>query len=67
MDELTPICQMKDFLLGGSTTCMQASLEPVMKYGDVVSLGGKYVFVTVMCLVLHMCILIICSTVLCVC
>ena len=30
------------------------------------SLGGKYVFATVMCLVLPMCILISCSSVLCV-
>ena len=30
------------------------------------SLGGKYVFATVMCLVLPMCILISCSYVLCV-
>ena len=30
------------------------------------SLGGKYVFSTVMCLVLTMCILISCSSVLCV-
>ena len=30
------------------------------------SLGGKYVFTTVMCLVLPMCILISCSSVLCV-
>ena len=35
--------------------------------GDVVSLCGKYVFATVMCLVLPMCILISCSSVLCVC
>ena len=28
MDELTPICQMKDLLLGGSTTCMREKLEP---------------------------------------
>ena len=28
MDELTPICQMKDIPLGGSTTCMRESLEP---------------------------------------
>ena len=34
--------------------------------GDVVSLGGKYVFSTVMCLVLPMCILNSCSSVLCV-
>ena len=34
--------------------------------GDAVSLGGKYVFATVMCLVLPMCILISCSSVLCV-
>ena len=25
---LTPICQMKDLLLGGSTTCRRGSLEP---------------------------------------
>ena len=31
------------------------------------SLGGKYIFATVMCLVLPMCILISCSSVLCVC
>ena len=30
------------------------------------SLGGKYVFATVMCLILPMCILISCSSVLCV-
>ena len=30
------------------------------------SLGGKYVFSTMMCLVLHMCILTSCSYVLCV-
>ena len=30
------------------------------------SLGGKYVFATVMCLVVPMCILISCSSVLCV-
>ena len=34
--------------------------------GDAVSLGGKYVFATVICLVLPMCILISCSSVLCV-
>ena len=34
--------------------------------GDVVSLRGKYVFVAVMCLVLSMCILTSCSSVLCV-
>ena len=34
--------------------------------GDVVSLGEKYVFVTVMSFVLPMCILISCSSVLCV-
>ena len=28
MDEFTPICQIKDLLLGGSTTCRQESLEP---------------------------------------
>ena len=28
MDELTPICQMKDLLLGGSTTCKRESLDP---------------------------------------
>ena len=28
MDELTPICQMKDLPLGGSTTCRRESLEP---------------------------------------
>ena len=28
MDELTPICQMKDLRLGGSTTCRRESLEP---------------------------------------
>ena len=28
MDDLTPICQMKDLPLGGSTTCMRESLEP---------------------------------------
>ena len=33
---------------------------------DVVSLGGKYVFATVMCLVFPMCILTSCSSVLCV-
>ena len=33
---------------------------------DVVSLGGKYVFATVMCLVFPMCILISCNSVLCV-
>ena len=27
MDELTPICQMKDLPLGGSTTCRRESLE----------------------------------------
>ena len=32
--------------------------------GDVVSLGGKYVFATVMSLVLPMCILISCSSLL---
>ena len=35
----------------------------VLYCGDVVSLGGKYVFATVMCLVLPMCILISCSSV----
>ena len=28
MDELTPICQMKDLPLGGYTTCRRESLEP---------------------------------------
>ena len=28
MDELTPICQRNDLLLGGSTTCRRESLEP---------------------------------------
>ena len=28
MDVLTPICQMKDLPLGGSTTCRRESLEP---------------------------------------
>ena len=38
----------------------------VCVHGDAVSLGRKYVFATVMCLVLPMCILISCSSVLCV-
>ena len=42
------------------------SVSTVLLCGDVVFLGGKYVFVTVMCLVLPMCILISCSSVLCV-
>ena len=29
MDELTPICQMKDLLLGCSTTCRRESLAPL--------------------------------------
>ena len=37
-----------------------------MLYCDVVSLSGKYTFATVMCLVLSMCILTTCSSVLCV-
>ena len=32
MDELTPICQMKDLPLGGSTTCRRESLEPLQDY-----------------------------------
>ena len=28
MNELTPICQMKDLHLGGSTTCRRESLKP---------------------------------------
>ena len=42
------------------------SMSTVLLCGDVVSLGGKYVFATVMSLVLPMCILISCSSVLCV-
>ena len=33
MDKLTPICQMKDHSLGGSTTCRRESLEQ-KKIGD---------------------------------
>ena len=39
------------------------SVFTVLLCGDVVSLGGKYVFATVMCLVLPMCILISCGSV----
>ena len=42
------------------------SVSAVLYCGDGVSLGGKYVFATMMCLVLHMCILTSCSFVLCV-
>ena len=43
------------------------SVSTVLSCGEAaVSLGEKYVFVTVMCLVLPMCILISCSSVLCV-
>ena len=42
------------------------SVSTVLYCGDVVSLGGKYAFATVMSLVLPMCILISCSSVLCV-
>ena len=50
------------------TCCMQyaMSMSRVLWCGDVVSLGGKYVFETVMCLVLPMCILTSCSSMLCV-
>ena len=41
-------------------------VSTVLKCGDLVSLGGKYVFATVMWVVLHMFILISCSFVLCV-
>ena len=42
------------------------SVSTVLWCGDVVSLGGQYAFATVMSLVLPMCILISCSSVLCV-
>ena len=42
------------------------SVSTVLWCGDVMSLDGKYVFATVMSLVLPMCILISCSSVLCV-
>ena len=42
------------------------SVSTVLWRGDVVSLGGKYAFATVMSLVLPICILIGCSSVLCV-
>ena len=42
------------------------SVSTVLYCGDVVSLGERYVFATVMSLVLPMCILISCSSVLCV-
>ena len=43
------------------------SVSTVLYCGDVVSLGGKYEFATVMSLILPMYILISCSYVLCVC
>ena len=49
---------------GMLVTCLYAACD-VCVHGVVVSLGGKYVFATVMCLVLHMCILTSCSSVLC--
>ena len=39
-------------------------VEMVVMSGDVVYLGGKYVFTIVMCLVFPMCILTSCSSVL---
>ena len=36
MDELTPIYQMKDLLLGGSTTCRRESLEPFTRHRSTV-------------------------------
>ena len=50
------------------TCCMQCAMSvyTVLQCGDVVSLGRRYVFATVMSLVLPMCILISCSFVLCV-
>ena len=44
----------------------EMSVSTVLQCGDVVSLGRKYVFATVMSLVLPMCILISCSYVSCV-
>ena len=41
-------------------------LSTVLYCGDVLSIGGKYVFANVMCLVLPMFILISCGSVLCV-
>ena len=42
------------------------SVSMVLYCGDAVSLGEKYVFAIVMCLVLPMCILTSCSSVVCV-
>ena len=42
------------------------AVSTVLYCGDAVYLAGKYVFSTVMCLVLPMCILNSCSSVLCV-
>ena len=42
MDELTPICQMKDLPLGSSTTCRQESLEPVVpESGVCIHISGE--------------------------
>ena len=44
----------------------EMSVSTVLECGDVVSLGGKYAFATVMSLILPMFILISCSSVVCV-
>ena len=46
--------------------CIVCQVERPYSVVDVVSLGGKYAFSTVMSLVLPTCILISCSSVLCV-
>ena len=36
MDELTPVCQMKDLPLGGSTTCRRESLTIVSRCLEII-------------------------------
>ena len=61
MDELTPICQMKDLPLGGSTTCRRESLEPctceVVVVPYVVRAVVAVTVMHVLLFVLHVCVL----------
>ena len=58
-----------EYTYGMLVTCRMQyamSVSMVLQCGDTVSLAEKYVFASVMCLVLPMCILISCRSVLCV-